>query len=334
MDDRELRASLRHLPDARPGADFTAEVLARVDRRERSRRSGDAVANGGGWLLPGRRGTLVAAALAAAVVAAVGLWRPGGEWWAGGAPEAASPGGGERVDEGETEGRRPAAAERTGAKSSPRGGDTDDRKDGRAVAPPAQRSREDREPTSSGAAGAAEGDAAPAPETGGPGAAGYTAADADGDEGDRVAALAEDPREDRRDREHGSPAAGRPATVVAGASPAVASPAPPLVDRGSAPPADAEARLAAADFFAAPPTDPAAELLADRLARLAAERERLAARLAEFRREVPPAEPPVVLLGADEGLELVFDVGRFAAGRQPAGEVRPAVHSTTGPPRR
>lgn len=92
---------------------------------------------------------------------------------------------------------------------------------------------------------------------------------------------------------------------------------------GAAPPA-------AADSLAALPA-------AERLVRLRAEREALERRLVAFRRELPPAEPPVVLLGGDEGLELVFDLGRWAAA-PPAGEaagaVRPAVHSTQGPPRR
>jgi hypothetical protein len=104
--------------------------------------------------------------------------------------------------------------------------------------------------------------------------------------------------------------------------------------------AGALAALPGADFFAAPP--PAGDALAalpagQRLARLRAERESLERRLVAFRRELPPAEPPVVLLAGDEGLELVFDLGRWAAA-PPAGEaagaVRPAVHSNQGPPRR
>ncbi|HEX6201418.1 MAG TPA: hypothetical protein VF100_00360, partial [Thermoanaerobaculia bacterium] len=63
--------------------------------------------------------------------------------------------------------------------------------------------------------------------------------------------------------------------------------------------------------------------------------EQLARRLAAFRSELPPAEAPVVLLGGDEGFDLVFDLGRWAApaGAVPAA-VRPAVHSTGQPPRR
>jgi hypothetical protein len=100
------------------------------------------------------------------------------------------------------------------------------------------------------------------------------------------------------------------------------------------------AALPGADFLAAPP--PAGDALAalpaaQRLARLRAERESLERRLVAFRRDLPPAEPPVVLLAGDDGLDLVFDLGRWAAA-PPAGEaagaVRPAVHSNQGPPRR
>jgi hypothetical protein len=110
------------------------------------------------------------------------------------------------------------------------------------------------------------------------------------------------------------------------------------------------AALPGADFFSAPPDSVAVPALSspaggpagadpavERLARLRAERERLERRLVAFRRELPPAEPPVVLLDGGEGFDLVFDLGRWAAlppAGDPSGSARPAVHSTQQPPRR
>ena len=289
MDDRELRASLRRLPEARPGEAFTAEVLARVERDERRRAAAGGVAAGRAGAGPRWRATLLAAGLAVALVAAAALWSPGGGWWRG------SGGKGEDVaqvgtDHSTSRSRQAVEAELGESATSAEG----------------EGERPDEE--SRGRRG-------------------------DGDEGDGMS---------------GSPSSGGPVSpqqlalhqtpLAEGVSAETASDGPALHDPlASAPAVAAELPPTVspgADFFAAPPSDlPAAE----RLARLREERERLERRLAAFRSELPPAEPPVVLLGADEGFDLVFDLGRWAAA-PPAGSApgaaRPAVHSAGQPPRR
>lgn len=300
MEEHELRESLRRLPDARPGAAFTTEVLARVERRERQRmvaaggRADEAARGGARW-----RPTLLAGGLAAALIAAAGLWQPltSGRWLGTGGDEVDVPAapGGERLDEEWTDAGF-AAGGQDEASAVPR-----------------------PEPPAEGAGGARHGggrraaDAVERPTVADPGAS------------DRLAS----------------------ATAVAGGSEDASG---ADARQGAAPhaatlPAGDLAALPGADFFVAPPAavpppagfDLSALPAAQRLARLRAERESLERRLVAFRRELPPAEPPVVLLAGDEGLELVFDLGRWAAA-PPAGEaagaVRPAVHSNQGPPRR
>lgn len=318
MEEYELRESLRRLPDARPGAGFTAEVLARVERGERQRTvaagggAGDQTRGGAGW-----RPALLAAGLAAALVAAVGLWQPpgGGRWPGAGGGEAAAPAvlGPERLAE-RVDGARPGGGEQA-PDAAPRS----------VVATPGAADRRGARADSLSPQGGRRWQPAP-------GDRGPAATEADGSiDGEKlasatvVAGLPDD----------GSAAGGR-----GGAAPPAAALA---ADHGrdvTPPAADTLASLPGADFFAAPPAagvDLAALPAAERLARLRAERESLARRLAAFRNEVPPAEPPVVLLASDEGLELVFDLARWAApppAAEAAGAARPAVHSTQGPPRR
>jgi hypothetical protein len=324
MEEHELRESLRRLPDARPGAEFTAEVLARVERYERQRALAAGAAAGEG--APGGalrwRPTLLAGGLAAALVAAVGLWQPldGGRW---------SGVGGDRIAAPEAPG-----AERLGEEGIA------------SVVPRSERlaERADRARLASGA-GAADAAQPPTVETpGAPDPLGTRVGSPSPQRGrsqpsplvDRGSAA---PDADGSSREERLASA----TAVAGGGIDVSG-----ADRreGAAPPtaaltAGSAAALPGADFFAAPPTGAggAAAVLpaAERLARLRAERESLERRLVAFRSELPPAEPPVVLLGGDEGLELVFDLARWAApppAAEASGAARPAVHSTQGPPRR
>lgn len=325
MEPSELRESLRRLPEARPGEAFTAEVLARVELDER-RRSAAAARNGHAG--PGWRPTLLAAGLAAAVVAAVGLRVPtGGGDAAKSRGEVAAPAAPatERLDEESGgvpasggEGAR-AAAERDERLAATSGGD--EAGDGvAAVAAPPSRGGIDR----AAAPGAGR-------EPGGRLAA------RDGATSPRR--LASPPTPLVEGVRPGSPTAG---DVLATGPLATDSLAGSLATDA------APDGLVGADFFAAPPAGArppgdatgeatlAAAPAAVRLARLREERERLALHLAAFRSAVPPAEPPVVVLGGDEGLELVFDLGRWAAQAPAAtsGAARPAVHSTQGPPRR
>jgi hypothetical protein len=322
MEEHELRESLRRLPDARPGAEFTAEVLARVERYERQRALAAGAAAGEG--APGGalrwRPTLLAGGLAAALVAAVGLWQPldGGRWSGVGGDRIAPPEapGTERLGE-EGRGGRAGRGEGAAVGAFRTGGLAEE---AAGAQPPTVETPGAPDP--SGTRGGS-----PSPQGGmsqrSPlGDRGSAAPDADGSiRGERLAS----------------------ATAVAGGGVDVSG-----ADgrEGAAPPAAAltagsAAALPGADFFAAPPTGAggAAAVLpaAERLARLRAERESLERRLVAFRSELPPAEPPVVLLGGDEGLELVFDLARWAApppAAEASGAARPAVHSTQGPPRR
>jgi hypothetical protein len=286
MEEHELRESLRRLPDARPGAEFTAEVLARVERDERRHAAGDG--RGARDRVPGGasrwRPTLLVAGLAAALVAAAGLWQP--------------PAGGGRLGGG---GGEVVAPETAGAERLGEGG-------GQAV--------------------------------GGEGAASVEAVTEGLDE------VAPHARGELADTAVAAAGAGEAPAVASSGAPEGASGVAPDGAAGAAPPAagtfadaDAVTALPGADFFAPPPAaaDLAALPAAARLARLRTERESLERRLAAFRRELPPAEPPVVLLGGDDGFDLVFDLARWAApppAGDAAGAARPAVHSTQGPPRR
>jgi hypothetical protein len=333
MEEHELRESLRRLPDARPGAGFTAEVLARVERFERQRTAaagggaGDRARGGTGW-----RPALIAAGLAAALVASVGLWQPPGDgrWPGAGGEQIAAPEapGTERLGE-------EMAAERLAG-----GG-----QDAASVVPRVERLAE--EPRGAGQSGGER-----------PADAAQRATIETSGRPDRLGARAGSGSRGRRDAPHrpladrGSAAteAGGPvaedrlasAAVVAGESedPSGADGREDATPPATALSADTLTALPGADFFAAPPpagVDLSALPAAERLARLRAERESLELRLAAFRSELPPAEPPVVLLGGDEGLELVFDLARWAApppATEAAGATRPAVHSTQGPPRR
>lgn len=322
MDDRELRASLRRLPEARPDEVFTAEVLARVERDERRRAAAGGVAHRRGGAGPRWRPTLMAAALATGLVAA-GLWSAGGGWRAirgereevaavavpdsaarrveparagGGEGGASSAAGDERLGEGDR-GHRAGGDEVTPAVAADR---QIDESGGSTI-------RGGSEAAEDMAAGASTEGAVPTPARRGSSAVAGTVSP-------------QRPASQRPPLADGVLDERAHVGAFAGERPSIEPPAAPSP---------------ASDFFAAPPA--VALPAAERLARLREEREQLERRLAAFRSELPPAEPPVVLLGGEEGFDLVFDLGRWAA-PPPAGAVpaaaRPAVHSTDPPPRR
>ncbi|HUO87479.1 MAG TPA: hypothetical protein VM617_08800 [Thermoanaerobaculia bacterium] len=235
MDDRELRESLRHLPEARAGADFTESVLARVTASERRRET--AATSVARW-----RPALLAAGLLILVALALG--------------RSDRPTGGTSTDRGPQLVATPSVL--PSAASDPVGAPVDP----------------ERSAARTGA---------PVPVPAAAGSSSFASP---------PAAVAE------------------PAVVAAGTAEDFFAPPP-------AGTADAEA----GDRFAA---------AADRLARLRAERAGLEARLAAFRRELPPAEPPVVVLGADDGLELVFDLAEWSPGERSPG-LRPAVYLPSTP---
>lgn len=349
MDEHELRESLRRLPDARSGAAFTAEVLARVEQWERQRAVtadggvDDAARGGVSW-----RPALLAAGLAAALIVAAGLWQPpaGGRGpGIGGdrsvAPEA--PGterlgeesGGALANRGEDEAFAPArAAQRDEERAD--GGIAGDGLDGASAEPRPERLAGMGDGARPGGGERASG-AVSRSSVATPGAPDVRGS-RNGSHSPRAAGSQQRPPGDRGSAtEAGSSIDGERLA----SAPAIAAGS----DEGSGAgarraAAPAAVALPGADFIAGRPAGgfepPAALPAAQRLARLRAEREALERRLVAFRRELPPAEPPVVLLGGDEGLELVFDLGRWAAppAGEAAGAVRPAVHSTPGPPRR
>lgn len=309
MNDEHLKESLRRLPEARAGEGFTRAVLARIEEMEAEEdRPRESRAPGaGGWpswlpLPTPRLATVLVAAMVVGLVAAPLLLngpaapRPAGwvETVAGG--DAATPQPAEDGAEGlEMAGSGEAARPSAGALHGQQ--------------PPAdQRAAVDLPAPTLPPRAPAQDPAVEGSRSG------------EGDDAASEAGSGNDETEGGIGGNAGTP----PAPDASRPRDRAGSPAPPAQSTGGG-----DTRLASASGEAAP-LDREAALR--RLTELRRRQERLRAELAALSDTGRPGSAPALLLGGDESVELVLDLGspRYA---DAGGTVRPAAAGRTAPER-